>query len=104
MIFVLSYLVNHSSIMLMLRGLFHFSKFTKQNYATETPHEDLTVSLPFIVVPHTDALEQYFLEHKNDLNMNERNEVDEIFCRKEPILKHNLLVKLLGYPSPPKGD
>ena len=36
--------------------------------------------------------------------MNERNEIDEIFFRQEPILKHNLPVEILGDPPPPKGD
>jgi hypothetical protein len=36
--------------------------------------------------------------------MNERNEIDEIFFRQTPILKHNLPVETLGYALPPKGD
>ena len=36
--------------------------------------------------------------------MKERNEIDEIFFRQEPILKHNLPVEILGDPPPPKGD
>ena len=38
------------------------------------------------------------------MNMNERNEIDEIFFRQEPILKHNLPIEILGDPPPPKGD
>ena len=36
--------------------------------------------------------------------MNERREIDEVFCKQGPILKHNLHVELPGDPPPPKGD
>ena len=36
--------------------------------------------------------------------MNERREIDEVFFKHGPILKHNLLVEILGDPPPPKGD
>ena len=36
--------------------------------------------------------------------MNERNEIDELFFKQAPILKHSLPVKTLGEPPPPKGD
>ena len=36
--------------------------------------------------------------------MNERREIDEVFFKQEPILKHNLPVEILGDPPPPKGD
>ena len=36
--------------------------------------------------------------------MNERKELDEIFFNQMPILKHNLLVNILGDPPLPKGD
>ena len=36
--------------------------------------------------------------------MNERDEIDDIFLRQTPILKHNLPVDILGDPPPPKGD
>ena len=36
--------------------------------------------------------------------MNERNEIDKIFFKQIPILKHNLPVEILGGPPPPKGD
>ena len=36
--------------------------------------------------------------------MNERREIDEVFFKQGPILKHNLLVEILGDPPPPKGD
>jgi hypothetical protein len=55
-------------------------------------------------VPPTDPLEQYLLDHQNDMHMNVRNEIDEIFFRQAPILKHNLPVETLGDPLPPKSD
>ena len=36
--------------------------------------------------------------------MNERTEIDEVFFKPGPILKHNLPVEILGDPPPPKGD
>ena len=36
--------------------------------------------------------------------MNERREIDEVFFKQEPILKHNLPVEILVDPPPPKGD
>ena len=36
--------------------------------------------------------------------MNERREIDEVFFKQGPILKHNLHIEILGDPPPPKGD
>ena len=36
--------------------------------------------------------------------MNERRELDEIFFKQMPVLKHNLPVETLGDPLPPKSD
>ena len=55
-------------------------------------------------MPPTDPLEQYLLDHENDMHMNGRNGIDEIIFRKEPILKHNLHVEILVDPPPPKDD
>ena len=55
-------------------------------------------------MPPTDPLEQYLLDHENDMFMNERKELDEIFFNQGPILKHNLPVETLGDPLPPKSD
>ena len=55
-------------------------------------------------MPPNDPLEQYLLDHANDMFMNERREIDEVFFKQGPILKHNLLVETLGDPPPPKGD
>ena len=40
----------------------------------------------------------------NDMFMQEREEIDEVFFRQPAILKHNLHVESLGTPTPPKGD
>ena len=44
------------------------------------------------------------LDHENDMFMKEREEIDEVFLKQEPMLKHNLPVEILGDPPPPKGD
>ena len=36
--------------------------------------------------------------------MKEREEIDEVFLKQEPVLKHNLPVEILGDPPPPKAD
>ena len=36
--------------------------------------------------------------------MSERREINEVFFKQRPILKHNLRVEILGDPPPPKGD
>ena len=55
-------------------------------------------------MPPTDPLYQYLLDHENDMFMNERREIDEVFFKHGPILKHNLPVEILGDPPPPKVD
>jgi len=67
-------------------------------------NKDELIGLASIVVPPTDPLEQYLLYHENDMHTNERNEIDELFFKQAPILKHNLPIETLGDPPPPKGD
>src|SRR3954462_4455737 len=43
-------------------------------------------------------------DHENDMRMQERNELEDIFLRHTPILKHNLPVEPLGILSQPKED
>src|SRR4051812_39122892 len=43
-------------------------------------------------------------DHKNDIHMQERNELEDIFLRQPAILKHNLPVEPLGILSRPKED
>ncbi|KAI5002751.1 hypothetical protein ZWY2020_027401 [Hordeum vulgare] len=83
---------------------FNFSKFGRQPHEKELPSKDETIALASIVVPPTDPLEQYLLEHENDMHMDERDEIDRVVLEQYPILKNNLPVELLGDPPPPKGD
>ena len=62
------------------------------------------IGLASIAIPLTDPLEQYLLDHENDLHMRERKEIDRIFFKQQPLLKHNLPIETLGGPPPPKGD
>ena len=83
---------------------FNFAKFRRQPRDKELPSKDEIIGLASIVVPPTDLLEQYLLDHENDMFMKERREIDEVLLKQEPILKHNLPVEILGDPPPPKGD
>jgi hypothetical protein len=83
---------------------FNFSKFCRQPHDKELPSKDEIIGLASIAMPPTDPLEQYLLDHENDMFMNERREIDEIFFNQGPILKHNLPIVTLGDPPPPKGD
>ena len=83
---------------------FNFSKFIKKPHKKDLPIKDEIIGLASIDVPPTDPLEQYLLDHENDLHMRERNEIDRIFFEQQPLLKHNLPIETLGGPPPPKGD
>ena len=83
---------------------FNFAKFHRQPHDKELPSKDEIIGLASIAVPPNDPLEQYLLDHENDMFMNERREIDEVFFKQGPILKHNLSVEILGDPPPPKGD
>ena len=83
---------------------FNFSKLHRQPRDKELPSNDEIISPASIVVPPTDLLEQYLLDHENDMHMNERNEIDKMFIDQPPILKHNLPVETLRRPPTPKGD
>ena len=83
---------------------FNFSKFSRQHREEELPSKDEIIGLASIAVPPSDPLEQYLLDHENDMFMNERREIDEVFFKQEPIPQHNLPVEILGDPPPPKGD
>ena len=60
---------------------FNFSKFSKKHHEKELPSKDGIIGLASIVVPPTDPLEQYLLDHENDMFMNERREIDEVFFK-----------------------
>ena len=72
---------------------FNFSKFSKQHREEELPSKDEIIGLASIAVPPSDPLEQYLLDHENDMFMNERREIDEVFFKQEPILKIICLLK-----------
>ena len=52
---------------------FNFAKFRRQH------HE--IIGLASIAMPPNDPLEQYLLDHENDMFMNERREIDEVFFK-----------------------
>ena len=81
---------------------FNFSKFRRQTHDIELPSKDEIIGLASIAVPPTHPLEQYLLDHENDMHMNERIEIDKILFDEPPILKHNLPIETLGGPPPPK--
>ena len=61
---------------------FNFSKFSRQHREEELPTKDEIIGLASIAVPPSDPLEQYLLDHENDMFMNERRELDEVFLNK----------------------
>ena len=83
---------------------FNFSKFSRQHREEELPSKDEIIGLASIAVPPSDPLEQYLLDHENDMFMNERKELDEIFFKQMHVSKHNFSVETLGDPLPPKSD
>ena len=58
---------------------FNFAKFRRQPHDKELPSKDEIIGLASIAVPPTDPLKQYLLDHENDMFMNERRGIDEIF-------------------------
>ena len=84
--------------------IFNFAKFCRQPQDKELPGKDEIIGLASIVVPPNDPLEQYLLDHENDMHLLERNEIDKIFFEQQPLVKHNLPIEILGDPPPPKGD
>ena len=71
---------------------FNFSKFSRKLHEKELPSKDEIIGLASIDVPPTDPLEQYLLDHENDMHMHERTEIDKIFLEQRPLLNHNLLL------------
>ena len=49
-----------------------FSKFSRKLHEKELPSKDELIGLASITVPPTDPLDQYLLDHENDLHMHER--------------------------------
>ena len=52
---------------------FNFSKYSRNLHEKELPGKDELIGLTSIVVPPTDPLEQYLLDHENDMLMKERS-------------------------------
>ena len=61
--------------------VFNFAMFHRQPHDRELPTKDEIIGPYSIVVPPTDPLEQYLLDHENDMFMNERREIDEVFFK-----------------------
>ena len=51
---------------------FNFSNFSRNHHEKELPSKDELIGLASIAVPPTDPLEQYLLDHENDLHMHEK--------------------------------
>ena len=51
------------------------------NIVKKMPSKDEIIGLASISVPPSDPLEQYLLDHENDMFMNERREIDEVFFK-----------------------
>ena len=60
---------------------FNFAKFHRQPRDKELPSKDEIIGLASIAVPPSDPLEHYLLDHENDMFMNERREIDEVFFK-----------------------
>ena len=60
---------------------FNFAKFRRQPRDKELPSKDEIIGLASIAVPPTNPLEQYLLDHENDMFMKERREIDEVFLK-----------------------
>jgi hypothetical protein len=43
-------------------------------------------------------------DHESDVFMKEREEIDDIFLRQQPLIKHNLPMEDLGTTLPPNKD
>src|ERR1043165_7216519 len=84
---------------------FNFSKFSKQPRGTDlSSNEKIIEEIASISIPPDDTLKQLMEDHENDMRMQERNGLEDIFLRQTPILKHNLSVEPLGILSQPKED
>ena len=75
---------------------FNFSKFSRQHREEELPSKDEIIGLASIAVPPNDPLEQYLLDHENNMFIDKRREIDEVLFKQGPILKHNLPVEIVG--------
>ena len=58
-----------------------FLNFVDNPMIKELPSKDDIIGLASIVVPPNDPLEQYLLDHENDMFMNDRREIDEVLFK-----------------------
>src|SRR3954468_8469725 len=65
---------------------FNFSKFSKQPRGTDLFSNDKIIEeIASIAIPPDDTLQQFMEDHENDMCMQERNELEDIFLRQTPI-------------------
>ena len=84
---------------------FNFSKFSKQPRGTNLSSNDKIIEeIASIAIPPNNPLQQFMEDHENDMHMQERNELDDIFLRQPAIMKHNFPVEPLGILSQPIED
>ena len=74
--------------------VFNFSKFSRKHHKKELLSKDEIIGLASITVPPTDPLEQYLLDHENDMHMHERNEIDRFFSNNDLCSNIICLLKL----------
>ena len=59
---------------------FNFIKFSKQPRGTDlSSNEKIIEEISSISIPPNDPLQQFMEDHENDMHMQERNELDDIF-------------------------
>ena len=65
---------NKLSVLVLVTSLMSliFPSLVKKHHEKELPSKDEIIGLASIVVPSTNPLEQYLLDHENDLHMCER--------------------------------
>jgi hypothetical protein len=84
---------------------FNFSKFAKTTYGNDMPDENFRVEqLASIALAPNNALQKFMEDHESDVFRKEREEIDDIFLRQQPLIKHNLPMEDLGTTLPPKED
>src|SRR3954465_164321 len=84
---------------------FKFSKFSNQPRGTDLSSNDKIIEeIASIDIPPNDTLQQFMEDHENDIHMQERDELKDIFLRHPAILKHNLPIEPLGILSQPKEE
>jgi hypothetical protein len=84
---------------------FNFSKFATTSYENEMPNKKFRVEqLASISLAPNNALQQFMEDHESDVFRKEREEIDDIFLRQQPLIKHNLPMEDLGTTLPPKED